>query len=209
MGVLRRVTGFGLLGLVILASCGLAFGDQPELASQRISAAHKQQYADLAVTWMQDYLRIDTTNPPGNEMKAISFFKKILDQEGIENRVFEYAPGRGRSLGAPSAYHSEAEAPHRPAQPHGRSHQRSVALESASFRWRDQRRVHLGTRRAGHEGRRTRPTRRHGDAEAGESSAGPGRDLSGRLRRRGGGYRDGLVHRPPAGLAGKRRVPDQ
>src|SRR5580700_6562611 len=44
---------------------------------------------------MQEYLRIDTTNPPGHEMKAVAFYKKILDQEGIENRVFEYAPGRG------------------------------------------------------------------------------------------------------------------
>ena len=44
---------------------------------------------------MQDYLRIDTTNPPGNEMRTIGFLKKILDQEGIENRVFEYTPGRG------------------------------------------------------------------------------------------------------------------
>ena len=44
---------------------------------------------------MQEYLRIDTTNPPGNEMRAVAFYKKILDQEGIENRAFEYAPGRG------------------------------------------------------------------------------------------------------------------
>ncbi len=43
---------------------------------------------------MQEYLRIDTTNPPGNELRAAAFFKKILDQEGIENRVFEYAPHR-------------------------------------------------------------------------------------------------------------------
>jgi len=43
---------------------------------------------------MQQYLRIDTTNPPGNEMRAARFYKKILDQEGIENQVFEYAPGR-------------------------------------------------------------------------------------------------------------------
>jgi acetylornithine deacetylase/succinyl-diaminopimelate desuccinylase-like protein len=43
---------------------------------------------------MQQYLRIDTTNPPGSEMKAAEFFKKILDEEGIENRVFEIAPGR-------------------------------------------------------------------------------------------------------------------
>jgi acetylornithine deacetylase/succinyl-diaminopimelate desuccinylase-like protein len=44
---------------------------------------------------MQEYLRVDTTNPPGNEMRAVAFFKKILDAEGIENRDFEYAPGRG------------------------------------------------------------------------------------------------------------------
>ena len=65
------------------------------MTSSRISAEHMQQYSDLAVTWMQEYLRIDTTNPPGHEMKAVEFYKKILDQEGIENRVFEYAPGRG------------------------------------------------------------------------------------------------------------------
>jgi acetylornithine deacetylase/succinyl-diaminopimelate desuccinylase-like protein len=65
------------------------------MASAQVSAEHLQQYSDLAVTWMQEYLRIDTTNPPGNEMRAVAFFKKILDQEGIENRAFEYAPGRG------------------------------------------------------------------------------------------------------------------
>jgi acetylornithine deacetylase/succinyl-diaminopimelate desuccinylase-like protein len=51
-------------------------------------------YADLAVEWMQEYLRIDTTNPPGNELRAAMFLKKIFDQEGIENRVFEYSPDR-------------------------------------------------------------------------------------------------------------------
>jgi acetylornithine deacetylase/succinyl-diaminopimelate desuccinylase-like protein len=65
------------------------------MASSHIPADHLQPYSDLAVTWMQEYLRIDTTNPPGNEMKAVAFYKKILDQEGIENRVFEYAAGRG------------------------------------------------------------------------------------------------------------------
>ena len=65
------------------------------MASSRVSTEHLQQYSDLAVTWMQEYLRIDTTNPPGNETRAVAFYKKILDQEGIENRAFEYAPGRG------------------------------------------------------------------------------------------------------------------
>jgi acetylornithine deacetylase/succinyl-diaminopimelate desuccinylase-like protein len=65
------------------------------LPSARISDEHLKEYADLSVSWMQEYLRIDTTNPPGHEMRAVEFYKKILDQEGIENRVFEYAPGRG------------------------------------------------------------------------------------------------------------------
>jgi len=64
------------------------------MASSRVPDDHLRQYSDLAQTWMQEYLRIDTTNPPGNEMRGAEFFKKILDDEGIENRVFEIAPGR-------------------------------------------------------------------------------------------------------------------
>jgi acetylornithine deacetylase/succinyl-diaminopimelate desuccinylase-like protein len=65
------------------------------MPSSRISDEHLRQYSDLAEDWMQQYLRVDTTNPPGNEMRGAEFFKKILDDEGIENRVFEIAPGRG------------------------------------------------------------------------------------------------------------------
>jgi acetylornithine deacetylase/succinyl-diaminopimelate desuccinylase-like protein len=66
----------------------------PPLASTRLPADRLAQYSDLTVELLQEYLRIDTTNPPGNEMQAATFFKKILDSEGIENRVFEYQPGR-------------------------------------------------------------------------------------------------------------------
>jgi len=65
-----------------------------KLNSEKIAASVFQQYADLAVQWQREYLRINTTNPPGNEARAAAFFKKILDQEQIENQVFEYAPGR-------------------------------------------------------------------------------------------------------------------
>jgi acetylornithine deacetylase/succinyl-diaminopimelate desuccinylase-like protein len=65
-----------------------------KLASASIPADRMKQYSDLAVDWMEQYLRINTTNPPGNEMRAAQFFKKILDQEGIENQVFEYQAGR-------------------------------------------------------------------------------------------------------------------
>ena len=88
-------------GLVILAFAGLRMvaaaspSGPSAMGSSRIPAGHLQQYSDLALTWMQEYLRIDTTNPPGHEMRAVSFYKNILDKEGIENRVFEYTPGRG------------------------------------------------------------------------------------------------------------------
>jgi acetylornithine deacetylase/succinyl-diaminopimelate desuccinylase-like protein len=94
----RKSAGlFGLLlGLVVLILCGSAISETAaSTASARISPEHMREYSDLAVTWMQQYLQVDTTNPPGNEMKAVEFYKKILDEEGIENRVFEYTPGRG------------------------------------------------------------------------------------------------------------------
>lgn len=47
-----------------------------------------------AVQLLSDYLKIDTTNPPGNEVRAANFFKAIFDREGIESRIYESAPGR-------------------------------------------------------------------------------------------------------------------
>jgi acetylornithine deacetylase/succinyl-diaminopimelate desuccinylase-like protein len=48
-----------------------------------------------AVTLLSRYIQIDTTNPPGNEIKAAEFFKEIFERAGIEVRIIESAPGRG------------------------------------------------------------------------------------------------------------------
>lgn len=64
------------------------------LPSDGIPAERLAAYSDLAVRWTQEYLRVDTTNPPGNEARAAGFFQRILEAEGIETRVFEFAPGR-------------------------------------------------------------------------------------------------------------------
>ncbi len=50
---------------------------------------------DEAVSLLSRYIQIDTTNPPGNEIRAARFFKEILQQEGIDSRIIESAPGRG------------------------------------------------------------------------------------------------------------------
>jgi acetylornithine deacetylase/succinyl-diaminopimelate desuccinylase-like protein len=84
-----------VIAAFVVLLTGLVRAEEAVMPSSRISAEHMQKYSDLAVRWMQEYLRVDTTNPPGNEMRAVAFFKKILDDEGIENRVFEIAPGRG------------------------------------------------------------------------------------------------------------------
>ena len=84
-----------LTGLSLLGAAGQNKSTRErEFFSDRIPSDRLQQYADLAVQWSQKYFRIDTTNPPGNEMRGAVFFKEILDAEGIENRVFEYTPGR-------------------------------------------------------------------------------------------------------------------
>ncbi|MBZ5721437.1 MAG: M20/M25/M40 family metallo-hydrolase [Acidobacteriia bacterium] len=92
----RIPVGWLITVSVVLVAVGWsqAVPQKPAMASARIPVERLQQYSDLAVQWDQEYLRIDTTNPPGNEAHAAAFFKQILDQEGIENRVFDYAPGR-------------------------------------------------------------------------------------------------------------------
>ncbi len=47
-----------------------------------------------AVQLLSEYLRIDTTNPPGNEDRATAFLSRILSEEGIDCQVYESAPGR-------------------------------------------------------------------------------------------------------------------
>ena len=62
------------------------------------AAAAAQGTADLpdrAVAWLQEYIRIDTVNPPGNEIAGARLLAGILDAEGIPYELAESAPGRG------------------------------------------------------------------------------------------------------------------
>jgi len=56
------------------------------------------KYQDMAVDLMQQYLRINTSNPPGNEIETAKFFKSIFDQNGIPNEIFEYKPTRANII---------------------------------------------------------------------------------------------------------------
>ncbi len=48
-----------------------------------------------AVRHLQALLRLDTTNPPGNETAAAEYIAAVCRAEGIEAEVLESAPGRG------------------------------------------------------------------------------------------------------------------
>jgi acetylornithine deacetylase/succinyl-diaminopimelate desuccinylase-like protein len=48
-----------------------------------------------AASMLSRYIQVDTTNPPGNEIKAAQFLKEISDREGIEAKIIESAAGRG------------------------------------------------------------------------------------------------------------------
>lgn len=48
-----------------------------------------------AVEDLTAYIRVDTTNPPGNEIRAAQWYAKIFDGEGIPYQIGESAPGRG------------------------------------------------------------------------------------------------------------------
>jgi acetylornithine deacetylase/succinyl-diaminopimelate desuccinylase-like protein len=48
-----------------------------------------------AVAYLQALLRIDTTNPPGNERAAADYLSEVLTREGYQPVVLESAPGRG------------------------------------------------------------------------------------------------------------------
>lgn len=52
-------------------------------------------YRDEAICHLQELLRFDTTNPPGNETPAAEYLAAVLRQAGYQPVVLESAPGRG------------------------------------------------------------------------------------------------------------------
>jgi acetylornithine deacetylase/succinyl-diaminopimelate desuccinylase-like protein len=50
--------------------------------------------AHEAVELLSQYLQIDTTNPPGNEMRGVEFFAHIFEKESIVYKTYEASAGR-------------------------------------------------------------------------------------------------------------------
>jgi acetylornithine deacetylase/succinyl-diaminopimelate desuccinylase-like protein len=48
-----------------------------------------------SIARLREYIRIDTSNPPGNESRGVAWYAKIFDAEGIPYQTGEVTPGRG------------------------------------------------------------------------------------------------------------------
>ncbi len=96
MGVfLRRLVTSYSLALLVLTCWPATTRVRAQTIGDRINWP---PYQDMAVDLMRQYLRINTSNPPGNEIQTAKFFKAIFDKEGIQSEIFEYKPGRANII---------------------------------------------------------------------------------------------------------------
>jgi len=72
-----------------------SFGPAP---CPRATALDPAQLAAEAACLLAQYVRIDTTNPPGNELATAHFLKDVLARDGIEAQILEPAPGRANLI---------------------------------------------------------------------------------------------------------------
>jgi acetylornithine deacetylase/succinyl-diaminopimelate desuccinylase-like protein len=65
-----------------------------KIVSPQILNSVKQEVTQL----LRELIRIDTTNPPGNETKSASYLAQYLANEGFKTEIIESAPGRGNVI---------------------------------------------------------------------------------------------------------------
>jgi acetylornithine deacetylase/succinyl-diaminopimelate desuccinylase-like protein len=90
----RRNAGRARAVAAALAVC-IAVAAWPGRAVQQPAAADLEKLTADATRWLAELIRIDTTNPPGNELAAAKYLAGVLEKEGIASEVMESAPGRG------------------------------------------------------------------------------------------------------------------
>jgi acetylornithine deacetylase/succinyl-diaminopimelate desuccinylase-like protein len=86
----------------VLSACAIttpvAETPAPKTANRWYDAPDWKKAGEEAVDVLSRYLRVDTTNPPGNETRGAKFMGEILAKEGIPYEIVEYAPGRGNLI---------------------------------------------------------------------------------------------------------------
>lgn len=75
--------------LVTLSALFIASAAPAPARAQRAAALDWNAIGDDAVRTLSDYLKVNTTNPPGDEIEGIRFLKGILEREGFEVQVLD------------------------------------------------------------------------------------------------------------------------
>ena len=90
----RVIAGAGIL----LSFCGLPAAaqgiPQPTPASPVSAAPDPVTIAREARGWLADLIKINTSNPPGNEQLAAMYVSGLLQKEGIKAEILDLGPGR-------------------------------------------------------------------------------------------------------------------
>jgi acetylornithine deacetylase/succinyl-diaminopimelate desuccinylase-like protein len=81
-------------GMSILASVTVVCLLAPALA-QQAAPIDFGMVASEAQGWLVDLVRMNTSNPPGNELPAAKYIAALLEKEGIRAEAMESSPGRG------------------------------------------------------------------------------------------------------------------
>ena len=68
--------------------------DKKSEKSELSGNSSKEDFGEMALKVLSEYLKIDTTVPPGNETRGAKYLKSVLEKEGIKAELFETAPGR-------------------------------------------------------------------------------------------------------------------
>jgi acetylornithine deacetylase/succinyl-diaminopimelate desuccinylase-like protein len=92
-----------LLGFVVAALVGCATtlpqpAEAPPQARRWRDAPSWKAAGDETVEVLRGYLRVDTTNPPGNERRGAEYLGAVLKREGIPYEIVESSPGRGNVI---------------------------------------------------------------------------------------------------------------
>jgi len=93
------------LAAALFVAISLALGpytgvEQPiHAATPQTALPAATQITAEAQGWLTDLIRINTTNPPGNELEAAKYVAAVLQKENIPAEMLEIAPGRGIAIG--------------------------------------------------------------------------------------------------------------
>ena len=81
----------GLAALLLASSLPATTQGIPQSAPVAADASGIRREA---LVWLTDLIRINTSNPPGNEQLAAMYVAGVLQKEGIKPEILDLAPGR-------------------------------------------------------------------------------------------------------------------